>query len=220
MKKALGFCFFNCAKEIPRSLGDIKDPKAICNNVDYIIGIEGRFQDLQYPVNHSTDGSIEEFLKYPNTILYKLMGTEIEKRNKYLEIAGNEKCDYLIVWDSDEYLFQDDWDWFNADLNKNSDKSLLCIWGLIKPEWKKLGEQVIVPVWNPYPRVIKDPGNCEYARTHWQVYRKDARNYMTSATILDGIRFTMDSNLKDPRYVEAKEKYMNWNYEQEQRRIG
>ena len=222
MKKALGFCFFNCVNEINRSLGDINDPKAICNNVDYIIGIEGRFQDLDYPTNHSTDGSIEAFLKYPNAILYKLMGTEIEKRNKYLEIAAEEKCDYAITWDSDEFLLPEyrDWDRFHRELEKHKEDGLLCLWGLISPDWVKLGYRVIVPVWNMYPRIIKDPGSCEFARTHWMIFKKNARNYMTTTTAIDGVRFSMDSLLRDPKFMVAKEKYMKWNYEMEQKRIG
>jgi hypothetical protein len=72
--------------------------------VDLMIVIDGKFKYFEDDHDISIDNSrdvVESFSNsayscYPNL-------TEIEKRNKYLEFAGDKNIDFLLVIDSDEF---------------------------------------------------------------------------------------------------------------------
>jgi hypothetical protein len=99
---AAGIVFFDDEKGLQRCLSSIQE------YVDLIIAIDGRFEHFADDHDLSTDKSkevIESFFNatyhcYPNL-------SEIEKRNKYLEIAGYRNIDFLLVIDSDEYAVID-----------------------------------------------------------------------------------------------------------------
>jgi len=99
---AAGIVFFDDEKGLQRCLNSIQ------SYVDLIIAIDGKFKYFDEDHDLSMDNSrkvVESFSNavyccYPNL-------TEIDKRNKYLEIAGIKKIDFLLVIDSDEYAVID-----------------------------------------------------------------------------------------------------------------
>ena len=90
--------------------------------VDLMIVIDGKFRYFEDDHEISSDNSrdvVESFSNsayccYPNL-------TEIEKRNKYLEFAGDKNMDFLLVIDSDEFAVVNEVDFlFNLDKLRNS----------------------------------------------------------------------------------------------------
>lgn len=93
---AAGIVFFDDEKGLQRCLGSIQD----C--VDLIIA---RFEQFEDDHDLSIDNSREVVESFPNAAYYCYPNlTEIEKRNKYLEIAGSRNIDFLLVIDSDAMM--------------------------------------------------------------------------------------------------------------------
>jgi hypothetical protein len=70
--------------------------------------IDGRFKEFQAVDDLSTDGSREVVCGYPNAILVDAGGIrQVEKRNRYFELAAEHDVDLLLMIDSDEYVIGD-----------------------------------------------------------------------------------------------------------------
>jgi hypothetical protein len=224
LKVALGLSGFMCKAEILRALGDRKDPKAICNNVDVIILGDGKYPAFDWPTDYSTDGWLELAKEtYPNTITYKLAGEQSEKRQKYLNIAANENCDFLIVYDSDEYIYHDknrprypNWDIFYDRLERASkafpEESLFQMWAYLPSlsDWDRAGNVSMENSYQPYVRIIKNPGEIKYSSiNHHSLVKRDAEphDWINSWIIIDGVRFSMDSKLRNPDFLDKRNKW-------------
>jgi hypothetical protein len=73
-----------------------------------IIVIDGKFKHFEDDHDHSIDNSRKVVESFSNAVYYCYPDlTEIDKRNKYLEIAGIKKIDFFLVIDSDEYAVID-----------------------------------------------------------------------------------------------------------------
>jgi hypothetical protein len=95
---AAGIVFFDDEKGLQRCLSSIQA------YVDLIIAIDGRFQHFEDDHDISIDNSRKVVESFNNAIYYCYPNlTEIDKRNKYLKIAGTKEIDFLLVIDSDEY---------------------------------------------------------------------------------------------------------------------
>jgi hypothetical protein len=95
---AAGIIFFDDEKGLQRCLSSIQA------YVDLIIAIDGKFQHFEDDHDISIDNSRKVVESFHNAIYYCYPNlTEIDKRNKYLEIAGTKEIDFLLVIDSDEY---------------------------------------------------------------------------------------------------------------------
>jgi len=223
----LGFSYFNSAKEIPRAL------TPWVPQVDYIIAIDGRYrtpitpemrkQDL--PI-FSTDNSFDvlEKLCKEKFIYDKLFDTQIQKRQRYLDLAGELGCDVLIVWDSDETIHPDyqDWDKFHKQLeyvlNFNEEEQLFGMYAWIPDEeqWPKQHNMTLSNIWKKYTRIHKNPGSMRYATNHYTWCKKDVTDkeimdynfeygqgvenpYLLPfpTACVDGIRIAMDRNLRE-----------------------
>jgi hypothetical protein len=99
---AAGIVFFDDEKGLQRCLSSIQ------SYVDLIIAIDGKFKYFEDDHDISIDNSrkVVETFTTANYYFYPNL-TEIDKRNKYLEIAGNKGVDFLLVIDSDEYAVID-----------------------------------------------------------------------------------------------------------------
>ena len=217
-KVALGLSFFQNVREIPRCLGDPKDPRSVCNNVDYIIAVDGRYTNFNWSHDFSNDGSKELIASYDNAVILSHCGTQIEKRQIYLNLAGVYDCDYLIVWDSDDYIhpYYQNWDLFYQQLEARSrvhpEEQTFSVWAWIPSlkEWERAHNEVGVERWHPYQRVIKNPGEIEYDVTHYQLKRKDEpgkMHWLKSYYVLGGVRFTTDSKLRDRAFLNARDEW-------------
>jgi hypothetical protein len=99
---AAGIVFFDDEKGLQRCLSSIH------SFVDLIIAIDGKFKYFEDDHDFSIDNSRKIVESFPNANYYCYPNlTEIEKRNKYLEIAGIKEIDFLLVIDSDEYAVID-----------------------------------------------------------------------------------------------------------------
>jgi hypothetical protein len=86
--------------------------------IDLIIAIDGKFKQFKDDHDVSMDNSRKVVESFPNAIYYCYPNlSEIEKRNKYLEIAGSRDIDFLLVIDSDEYAAIDTKE-FSENLSK------------------------------------------------------------------------------------------------------
>lgn len=232
IKKKVGllFSYLNAEKEIPRALDNWYP------HIDHIIAIDGRYQTPQSPEmkaknypDYSTDCS-EHILKtrYPDKITHeRFKGTQMEKRQRCLDIAGELGCDYAIVWDSDEYIHPDynDWNKFfkQLELTEYWDDQIFKMrcWIPDATTWPKQYNAVPDNYWMRYVRIHKDPGNQRYVLNHYTFTTKDITNdeinewdfknptqpglaplenpYCLQANIvLDGIRIATDRRLRTP----------------------
>jgi hypothetical protein len=99
---AAGIVFFDDEKGLQRCLSSIQ------SFVDLIIAIDGKFKYFEDDHDLSIDNSRKVVELFPNATYHCYPNlTEIDKRNKYLEIAGTEGIDFLLVIDSDEYAVID-----------------------------------------------------------------------------------------------------------------
>src|SRR5918995_2554859 len=89
---AAGIVFFNNEKGLQRCLNSIQ------SFVDLIIAIDGKFKYFEDDHDLSIDNSRKIVESFSNAEYYCYPDlTEIDKRNKYLEIAGTEGIDFLLV---------------------------------------------------------------------------------------------------------------------------
>jgi hypothetical protein len=95
---AAGVVFFDDEKGLQRCLSSIQP------YMDIIIAIDGKFKYFDDDHDLSIDNSRKVVESFSNAAYYRYPNlTEIDKRNKYLEIAGSKNIDFLLVIDSDEY---------------------------------------------------------------------------------------------------------------------
>jgi hypothetical protein len=99
---AAGIVFFDDEKGLQRCLNSIQ------SFVDLVITIDGKFKHFEDDHDLSIDNSRKIVESFSNAEYYCYSNlTEIDKRNKYLEIAGSKEVDFLLVIDSDEYAVID-----------------------------------------------------------------------------------------------------------------
>lgn len=179
-KIAVGFSYLNSKKEIPPSL----DPWYNRPEISHIIAVNGRYKTPLPPwmrkkklEPYSTDGS-EHLLKtrYSDKIIHEnLYATQMEKRQRIFEIAGQEKIDYLIVIDTDEILHPEytDFDLFFKQLEAvdqfwpNERIMQLQMWIPNETLWPRQLNVVLGDAWRRYYRVHKDPASMRYVFTHY-----------------------------------------------------
>ena len=102
MTIAAGILFFDDEKGLQRCLNSIQ------SYVELIIAIDGKFKYFDDDHDLSIDSSRKVVESFSNAVYYCYPNlTEIDKRNKYLEIAGSKEVDFLLVIDSDEYAVID-----------------------------------------------------------------------------------------------------------------
>ena len=184
LKKAIGFSYLNSEHEIPRCLS----PWVKGDHVDYVIGINGRYWTPMPPQmkgkqpNYSTDNSYEVLKQVcgDKLIHENFYGNQMEKRQKYLDIAGDLKCDILIVVDSDETIHPNhqDWDRFDKQLEAvtthwNDDMFSMWVWIPDAKLWPKQWNAIPSNAWRKYVRIHRNPGQQRYTQNHWTFTKKD-----------------------------------------------
>ncbi|MHA2142575.1 MAG: hypothetical protein ACXADD_13835 [Candidatus Thorarchaeota archaeon] len=115
MRWAAGIIFYNDKDSLERCLNSIHE------TIDFIFCIDGKFKMLEANHETSVDGSRELVQEYSNTVLVSVVGAhQVEKRNKYLELAEEYKVDVMLHIDSDEYVVGD-LSWFRRNLDSGLD---------------------------------------------------------------------------------------------------
>lgn len=177
LKLGIAFSYLNAEKEIPRSL------KPWVPQVDHIIAVNGRYWTPQTPEmlkkqysRFSTDNSYKVLKEVCGDKLSHedFYGTQMEKRQRTFDIAGELGCDFVIVWDSDDLIYgEPNWDRFHKQI-----QALAEAWPeqqLFQMEawipklklWSPQHNEVRPESWVPYTRIHKNPGDMYYCLNHW-----------------------------------------------------
>lgn len=235
MRVAAGISFFDSIKELPRCLGSPDDSHALCNNVDYLIGINGRYDGFDADHNYAEDGSEEFFKKYRNAYTARYHGYQANKRQCYLDIAGELKCDFLIVIDTDEYIHPQykNWPQFYYNLCRASTKAKFdyrLFWMKIyfPKDWIKAHNLFKRNQFGNSVRIHKNPGNQRYClHSHFQFCHKcitdemlltdQATKLIPYHRVIDGVRLATDSMLRSESMLRSRDKWA-WNMIHEERR--
>ena len=241
LKIGLGVCFLDSEKEIPRMLGNPDDKTAICNNVTKIYGIHGRFINYEAGHDYSIDNSEEAMLKYPNAVVHRYKPAfQTEMRQHYLDLAGEDKMDYLIVMDTDDILYPSpecqNWAQFYKNLKRYAkrfpDYRLFKMKSFIPDDrtWRKAYNAFNASnSWVPYIRIHKDPGTMRYCLyCHYWWAPKDAsdedlimqrRGMFIADQTIDGVRITTNSFLRKDKQLDIRDNWAWNNIQEEQRRL-
>jgi len=205
------------------------------SKVDHIIAVDGRYKTPQTPemrrkntCNYSTDNSYDVLEKIcgDKFIYDKFYGTQIEKRQKCFDIAGELGCDVVIVWDTDDIIHRDfqDWDTFYRQLayvyeyNPSEYVFKMYCWIPSREKWSPQHNGVEPNAWMKYDRIHRDPASLRYAQNHCTWSLKDVTDEQINEwkwqpehinrtdlecpfnkygnTVLDGIRFTTDRDFR------------------------
>jgi hypothetical protein len=216
MTIAAGIVFFDDEKGLQRCLSSIQS----C--VDLIIAIDGKFKHFEDDHDLSIDNSRKVVESFPNAVYYCYPNlTEIDKRNKYLEIAGSKEIDFLLVIDSDEYAVID-----NNELSKNlaeikeyktgtsadgKRKDIPDVYGIKifekhfeKPDF--IRERYI-------ERIFYKPANLRYHLIHCNLIDVDdpTRNFTTRkyTSEINGITLYNDDDLRSHHYLQSSIQYQS-----------
>ena len=197
-KLAAGICFYEKSLEtVKRCIESIKD------NVDYIFAIDGRFTDengkaLFPDAEPLSPKYVRDYLlTIPNLILVSYPATEIQKRQRYLDMCKQFECDYLLIIDTDEFLLpESDWNQFIANLSKCNDEiniySIKCKYGY--PEHNDTSNS---------PRLWYKPYDMEYHVAHCLFKNKvtgKIQKSSSSGPLIEGLMLAGDDSLRDRTY--------------------
>jgi hypothetical protein len=217
---AAGIISFDDERGLQRCMNSIHE------YVDLMIVIDGKFRYFEDDHEISSDNSrdvVESFSNsayccYPNL-------TEIEKRNKYLEFAGDKNMDFLLVIDSDEFAVVNEVDFlFNLDKLRNSkinsgrrDGDNPDVYGvkIFEKHFEKpnfIRERYI-------ERMFYKPGKLRYQSIHCNLVDIDnpSRNFTTGkySSELHGITLYNDDDLRTHHYLERSVQYQSILLEEE-----
>jgi hypothetical protein len=164
---AAGIVFFDDEKGLQRCLSSIH------SFVDLIIAIDGKFKYFEDDHDLSIDNSREVVESFPKTTYYCYPNlTEIDKRNKYLEIAGTKEIDFLLVIDSDEYAITDTNE-FSNNLAKIKEYKTGTVDGKIKDKPDVYGIKIFEKHFEPnyireryIERIFYKPSKLRYQFIH------------------------------------------------------
>jgi hypothetical protein len=231
----LAYSYLDGEKEHPRAL-DPWYPR-----VDHIIAVNGRYRTPQTPEmrrknmsNFSTDNSFDVLKsRYGDKLTHQdYYGTQLEKRQKCFDIAGELGCDVVIVWDTDDIIHPDyqDWDRFYRQLayvyeyNPSEYIFKMYCWIPSREKWSPQHNGVEANTWMKYDRIHRDPSNLRYAQNHCTWSMKNVTDEQINEwkwhpdhinrtdlecpfnkygnTVLDGVRFTTDRALRTKDQLE------------------
>jgi hypothetical protein len=170
-------------------------------------------------------------------------GRQIDKRQKYLDIAGTINTDFLIVMDTDDYLMPEftNWDRFYSNLVKISDlvpDKIFMIWEWIPNDtlWPKQGNYFASDCWRRSARIHKDPASMRYCMDchymwspktvtdeellEFQLKYRDADNpkQYVGRIPIEGLKITMDRTLRTDDQVKKGSYWAFMNQHAEQSR--
>jgi hypothetical protein len=212
---AAGIVFFDDVKGLQRCLNSIQ------GYVDLIIATDGRFKQFQDDHDQSVDDSRKVVESFPNASYYCYPSvTEIEKRNKYLEIAAVRNIDFLLVIDSDEYAVIDEKEFFGnlanikefktgAHANDDDVDEIPEVYGIkiFEKHIEKPGD-----IRERYiERVFYKPGKLRYQSIHCNLVDVDnqSRNFTTKkyTSEINGIILYNDDDLRSNHYLQRSLRY-------------
>lgn len=239
IKYASGTIFYNDCKSLERTLESLKD------KVDWMICIDGRFKHFKDNSLLSTDGSRELVNSYDKAVLVDVPNSyEIQKRSAYLRECERVRAEYLLIIDSDEYIYEpeSDWELFDKKVdeycsspyygkynlfgiytevnNPNYDHIVHRITG--RKDRPVLTDGKINRKWQYHPRLWHRPYEMEYNKTHYMFRNKNPANplhqqeHNATVKIIPHLKIGHDHLLRNREFLESREDYQTWlvNFEQ------
>jgi len=225
-----GISGFQCIHELPRLMGSL--PKEVLK-----IYVDGRYALFDWPDDYSTDGSMEYMQKQPATYVVKFTGFQPDKRQKYLDLAGEFRKKFLIVIDTDEFIHKDyyDWDKFLKQLTKVSEKypdeQIFRMKVFLDKKWTLAWNRVRRGYFKKYVRIHKNPGQQKYVGDcHYMWANKDYTDEMlitqpkkygvyAAPHTIDGVRLGTDSTLRNEQFLKSRDNWAFHNIHEERRRL-
>ncbi len=194
MKLVVGYSYYNDLESIKNTL------HTFVNDVDHVIAVDGKYT-MREGEDYSSDGSTEYLQGFSNVILDKFTGPEVEKRNRYMEIATEIKADVLLVIDSDEYVVDADWELFKSylpDMIQNCPSNHLGLLFYLNAKEK----------WTTYPRIILRPDVVRYAHNHYLfTVNGELRGNTRNVPYLEGIKLRETDEYRTEDYLKKTEEY-------------
>ena len=226
MRLAVGCSYFvttaNQFQELLRMLDSVYE------HVYKIYLVNGRYKEFNHDWDYSPEWTTLLLKdKYTNIEVVNCCATQLVKRQIYLEMAGGDNCDYLLVLDSDDYVHPDfrDWDSFYKELEQVFDEEelLYFLWFWVDKTWKCSANPVVMETWQKYIRIHKRPGDQKYHMNHytWRLKEDNSVNLnsLLAKKTLGGIKLTCDSLYRDEDFLKRKSDWEQADYLQEQSRI-
>ena len=211
---AAGIIFFNDEKGLQRCL------RSIQSYVDLIIAIDGKFKYFEDDHDFSIDNSRKVVESFPNANYYCYPNlTEIDKRNKYLEIAGIKEIDFLLVIDSDEYAVIDMNELSNNLAKIKKYKTSALVKGKRQDTPDVYGTKIFEKHFEKpnfireryIERIFYKPGKLRYQSVHCNLVDIDnlSRNFTTGkySSEIHGITLYNDDDLRTHHYLERSVQY-------------
>jgi hypothetical protein len=231
---------YNSRAEIKRCMD------GFVGHVETMILGDGKYDFYPGDKDYSEDGWLDYAEKlYKDKVEfigYQLAGKQVDKRQRYLDLAGKTKCDFLICIDTDDYIMEkyQDWDKFYFQLFTLSEVTTdrifyKWVWVPNSKLWPKQGNQFPTG-WRKSVRVHKDPGTMRYCLdTHyiwcdkkisdnkivkWQLkHRGESNPYQFEPrNVIDGVRDTMDRTLRTKEQIKAGAEWAHQNQHAENSR--
>lgn len=214
IKLGAGVCFFE--KSLPtiqRCIESIRD------NVDYIFGIDGRFTDelgrALFPDTEKLSPQyVRDYLKtVPNCILVDYPATEVQKRQRYLDLCRQYECQFLLIIDSDEFVMEGS-DWKSFRYNLNQCTGGVHIYGVkFAYGYPEHDDET------NYPRLWYKPWEMEYYNAHClfrdKVSGKVSQSSSAAGPLIEGIRMAGDDSLRSREYQVQSFEYQTFLIDEE-----
>ena len=190
--------------------------------MDIIIAIDGKFKYFDDDHDISIDNSRKVVESFPNAVYYCHPNlTEIDKRNRYLEIAGTKGIDFLLVLDSDEYAVID-MNEFSKNLVKIREyKTSALVNGKIKDTPDVYGIKIFEKHFEKpgfireryIERLFYKPAKLRYHLIHCNLIdvNDPTRNFTTRkyTSEINGITLYNDDNLRSNHYLQKSIQYQS-----------
>ena len=213
MRIGAGIVSFDDERGLRRCMNSIHD------YVDLMIVIDGKFRYFEDDHDISSDNSRDVVESFSNSAYYCYPNlTEIEKRNKYLEFAGDQGIEFLLVIDSDEFAVINKAEFLlqlenvrNLKINSGYRGDITDVYGtkIFEKHFEKpncIRERYI-------ERIFYKPGNLRYQSIHCNLVdvNNPARNFTTGkyTSEIHGITLYNDDELRSNRYLEKSVLYQN-----------
>jgi hypothetical protein len=218
LRFGIGCSFYQDVNGLRRLLDSVVDEVSLAILIDGKYPAYGRGKHLP-PL--STDGSREVCKSYNNTLLVDYPATQIQKRNRYLQLCKRYEIDFLIIADSDEYIEEKGADWatfrYVAEKRANLDLQMYRVYDI----WYEDTEG-----WNvgQRPRVFFRPWEIRHDVKHYRWLIK-AKNHLdrpvyegnAGRALLPGIVMKHNRFVRSPERNKDMDLYEDWLIHQENR---
>lgn len=243
IKFASGTVFYNDCKSLERTLNSLHD------KVDLMICVDGKFKhfdDGKDKEGLSTDGSRELVRSYDNAVLLSVPNSyEIQKRTAYLDYCVKVNAEYLLIIDSDEYVYEPETDWFKfkrkvGEICLGVPYNNFNLFGIYTEIYSPNYQHVVHKFTNTAPPALSNPGErkwtyhprlwhrpyeMEYCKTHFQFRKKDPNSplheqeHNATVAVIPHLKLGHDHILRTEAFLESRWKYQAWLVKFEQRKI-